>query len=613
LTAFGYSKDLTIKYKLNFMPESEKKKVNLPPTVTVKKFSELLGLPLNTVITELMKNGILATINEQIDFETASIIAQDLGYEVFEEIIEAGSAMTLEKLLEILKKEKESGEHLQPRPPVVTILGHVDHGKTTLLDTIRKTNIVAKEAGGITQHIRAYQVKKKGRLITFVDTPGHEAFSAMRERGVSIADIAVLVVAADDGVRPQTKEVIEYLLTKKIPAIVAINKIDKPEANLQKVKKDLADNGMLLEDWGGQILCSEISARQNIGIDNLLENILLVAEVEDFKAVGKKPAMGVVLESHLDPHKGPVAIVLIKTGTLKEGQDIIIGSAYGRVRKIEDFTGKKLLEAGPSAPVTVIGLNIAPNTNDILQTVIGKSSAKSKLEELRGLSKTQTGKMGDFTAQKIMKAIVDENVKKLNIILKADVQGSLEAVEQILSEIKSDEVAINYIATGVGSTTESEVRLAQVSGAIIYGFNVETTPVASRLAEFSKVEIKNYKIIYELVADIKNILIAMLPPETERTDLGKMKVLAIFKNGKKDMIVGGKVTVGKIVNGSLIEIMRGENIIGKGKLFNLQQNKVNVDEVKSDNECGITFEGETKIKEGDILISYKEEVKKKSL
>jgi translation initiation factor IF-2 len=595
------------------MPESEKKKVNLPPTVTVKKFSELLGLPLNTVITELMKNGILATINEQIDFETASIIAQDLGYEVFEEIIEAGSAMTLEKLLEILKKEKESGEHLQPRPPVVTILGHVDHGKTTLLDTIRKTNIVAKEAGGITQHIRAYQVKKKGRLITFVDTPGHEAFSAMRERGVSIADIAVLVVAADDGVRPQTKEVIEYLLTKKIPAIVAINKIDKPEANLQKVKKDLADNGMLLEDWGGQILCSEISARQNIGIDNLLENILLVAEVEDFKAVGKKPAMGVVLESHLDPHKGPVAIVLIKTGTLKEGQDIIIGSAYGRVRKIEDFTGKKLLEAGPSAPVTVIGLNIAPNTNDILQTVIGKSSAKSKLEELRGLSKTQTGKMGDFTAQKIMKAIVDENVKKLNIILKADVQGSLEAVEQILSEIKSDEVAINYIATGVGSTTESEVRLAQVSGAIIYGFNVETTPVASRLAEFSKVEIKNYKIIYELVADIKNILIAMLPPETERTDLGKMKVLAIFKNGKKDMIVGGKVTVGKIVNGSLIEIMRGENIIGKGKLFNLQQNKVNVDEVKSDNECGITFEGETKIKEGDILISYKEEVKKKSL
>lgn len=595
------------------MPEVEKKKVNIPPTITVKKFSELLGLPLNTVITELMKNGILATINEQIDFETASIIAQDLGYEVSEEVIEEGTAMTLEKLLEILKKEKESGEHLQPRPPVVTILGHVDHGKTTLLDTIRKTNVVAKEAGGITQHIRAYQVKKKGRLITFVDTPGHEAFSAMRERGVSIADIAVLVVAADDGVRPQTKEVIEYLLAKKIPTIVAINKIDKPEANVQRVKKDLADHGILLEDWGGQVLSSETSARQNLGIDSLLENILLVAEVEDFKAANKKPALGVVLESHLDPHKGPVAIVLIKTGTLKEGQDIIVGSAHGRVRKIEDFSGKKILEAGPSAPVAVIGLNTAPNTNDILQVVTGKSAAKSKLEELRGLSKTQAGKMGDFTAQKLFKTIADEKIKKLNIILKADVQGSLEAVEQILSEIKSDEVAVNYIATGVGNTTESEVRLAQASGAIIYGFNVETTPVARRLAESNKVEIKNYKIIYELVTDIKNRLIAMLPPEIERTDLGKMKVLAIFKTGKKDMIVGGKVTSGKIVNGTLIEVVRNDEVIGKGKLSNLQQNKVNVDEVASGNECGITFEGETKIKEGDILVSYKEEVKKKSL
>lgn len=594
------------------MPEIEKKKVNLPPTITVKKFSELLGLPLNTVITELMKNGILATINEQIDFETASIIAQDLGYEVSEEITEAGTSMTLEKLLEILKKEKESGEHLQPRPPVVTILGHVDHGKTTLLDTIRKTNVVAKEAGGITQHIRAYQVKKKGQLITFVDTPGHEAFSAMRERGVSIADIAVLVVAADDGVRPQTKEVIEYLLAKKIPTIVAINKIDKPEANIQRVKKDLADNGILLEDWGGQVLCSEISARQNIGIDSLLENILLVAEVEDFKAASKKPALGVVLESHLDPHKGPVAIILIKTGTLKEGQDIIVGSAHGRVRKIEDFTGKKIMEAGPSAPIALIGLNTAPNTNDILRVVAGKS-AKSKFEELRGLSKTQTGKIGTFTAQKLMKTIADEKIKKLNIILKADVQGSLEAVEQILAEIKSDEVAINYIATGVGNTTESEVRLAQTSGAIIYGFNVETTPVASRLAESSKVEIKNYKIIYKLVTDIKNKLVAMLPPEIERMDLGKMKVLAIFKTGKKDMIVGGQIISGKIVNSSLIEVVRDENIIGKGKLFNLQQNKVNVDEVASGNECGITFEGETKIKEGDILVSYKEETKKKSL
>ena len=593
------------------MAEPEKKIAKIPATITVKKFGELLALPLGTFIGELMKNGILATINEQIDFDTASIIAQDLGYTVEEELIEAGEAMTLEKLLEILKKEKESEDILQSRPPVVTILGHVDHGKTTLLDTIRKANVAAKESGGITQHISAYQVKRKGKLITFVDTPGHEAFSAMRERGVSIADIAVLVVAADDGVRPQTKEVIEYLLAKKIPTIVAINKIDKPGANVQRVRQELSEHGILVEEWGGQILSSEVSAKQNIGIDSLLENILLVAEVEDFKANYKRDALGVVLESHLDPQKGPVATVLIKTGVLKEGQDIIAGLTHGRARRIEDFTGKKMTEAGPSTPISLIGLNTAPNTNDILQVASGKSAAKTRLDELRGLSKT--GSFGELSAQKIFKAITDEKIKRINVILKADVQGSLEAIQQILGEIKSEEVAINYIATGVGNTTESEVRLAQTTGAVIFGFNVDTTPVAKRLAENKKVEIKNYKIIYELVEDIKNRLIAMLPLEIERTDLGKMNVLAIFKTGKKDMIVGGKVTTGKLAYGSLIEVIRGENIIGNGKLFNLQQNKVNVDEVTAGNECGVTFEGETKIKVDDILVSYREEVKKKTL
>lgn len=588
------------------------KKIKVPATITVKKFSELLNLPIGSVIAELMKNGILATINEQIDFDTASIIAGDLGFEAEEETI-VEKSMTLEKLLEILKKEKESGEILQSRPPVVTILGHVDHGKTTLLDTIRKANVAAGESGGITQHISAYQVKKKGQLITFVDTPGHEAFSAMRERGVSIADIAVLVVAADDGVRPQTKEVVEYLLSKKIPTIVAINKIDKPETNIQRVKKELGELGILLEDWGGQVLSSEISAKQNIGIDGLLENILLVAEVEDFRANQKRSAMGVVLESHLDPQKGPVATVLVKTGVLKEGQDIIAGSAHGRVRRIEDFTGKRIASAGPSSPISVIGLNATANSNDILQAVEGKSAIKAQLDELRGLSKSQTGKLGELSAQKIYKSIADEKIKKLNVILKSDVQGSLEAIQQILGEIKSDEVAVNYINTGVGSITESDVRLAQSSGAVVFGFNSVATPVAKRMAEAGKVEIKNYKIIYELVEDIKNRLIEMLPMEVERVDFGKMKVLAIFKTGKKDMIVGGRVMNGKIVNGSLIEAVRNDAIIGKGKLFNLQQNKINVDEVVENNECGITFEGETKIKEGDTLVSYKEETKKKTL
>lgn len=594
------------------MTEETSKKIIIPASVTVKRFGEILELPLGSVIAELMKNGILATINERIDFETASIIAQDLGYEVSEEATVADESMTLEKLTEIQKIEQETGENLQSRPPIVTILGHVDHGKTTLLDTIRKATVAKDESGGITQHISAYQVKKKGKSITFVDTPGHEAFSAMRERGVSIADIAVLVVSADDGVRPQTKEVIEYLLTKKIPTIVAINKIDKPEANIQRVKQELAENNLLVEDWGGQVLCSEISAKQNIGIDGLLENILLITEIEDFKSDFKRDALGVVLESHLDPQKGPVATILIKTGTLKEGQDIIAGSAYGRVRKIEDFSGKKLISAGPSTPISLIGLNATSNTNDILQVVSGKSLAR--LEALRSKSSGgQIGMTGELNAQKIYKTIADEKIKKLNVILKSDVQGSLEAIQQILSEINSNEVAINYISVGVGNVTESDVRMAQNSGSVIFAFNITATPVANRMAVSSKVEIKNYKIIYELVDDIKNRLTEMLPLSIERTDLGKLQVLALFKTGKKDMIVGGKVLSGKVTKGALIEVMRNDTIIGKGKLLNLQQNKVDVDEVKKNNECGITFDGETKIKEDDTLVFYTEEVKKKTL
>jgi translation initiation factor IF-2 len=593
------------------MAEDNPKKIILPSSVTVKKFSSLLNMSVSVIISELMKNGILATINEPIDFETASIIAQDLGYEVEEAAVVSENEMNLEKLIELLKKEKESGETLKKRPPIVTILGHVDHGKTTLLDTIRKTNVVAKESGGITQHINAYQVKKKGELITFIDTPGHEAFSAMRERGVSLADIAVLVVAADDGVRPQTKEVIQYLLEKKIPTVVAINKIDKPEANIQRVKQELADNGILLEDWGGQVLYAKISAKQNIGIDDLLENILLLTEVEDFKADYKRDALAVVLESHLDPQKGPVSTILVKTGTLKEGQDIIAGSAYGRVRRIEDFKGVKISEAPPSSPVSITGLHSSPASNDIVQVVSDRKAYKMKLGESKnafGLEKPES-----LTAQKIFKTIADDKVKKLNIILKADVQGSVEAIQQILAEIKSSDVAIDYVSFGVGNITESDVRLAGSSQAIVFGFNIDATPVAKRMADASGVEIKSYKIIYELVEDIKKRLIALLPREFERTDFGKMKVLAIFRTEKGEMIVGGKVTSGKIVNGSLIEAIRNDASIGKGALKNLQQNKVNVNEVAENNECGITFKGDAKIKEGDVLISYREEEKKKIL
>ncbi len=594
------------------MDQNEVKKiVKIPATVTVKKFSNILNIPVSQVITELLKNKILATINEEIDYETASIIAEDLGFTT-EELIETSDdqTMTLENLLEICKTEKESGKNLYPRPPIVTILGHVDHGKTTLLDTIRKASVAEKEAGGITQHISAYQAKKKGKLITFVDTPGHEAFSGMRERGVSIADIAVLVVAADDGVRPQTKEVIKYLKEKKIPTVVAINKVDKPEANIQRVKQELADNDILIEQWGGNYISAEVSAKQNIGIDELLESILLVSEVEDFKADEKRNALGVVLESHLDTNKGPVATVLIKTGILKVGQDVVVGKTYGRIRRIEDFVGKSLPFAGPSTPVSIMGLVDAPNTNDVLQVASGKTAARLKSKNIGDASSDQKER---FTSQNMMRKIEDEKIQKLNIILKSDVQGSLEAIEQILSAIVSDEVAVNYIEVGVGGITESDIKIAAPSKAIIFGFNTEPTTVAKRLAEASGVEIKTYKIIYELVAEVKRLLIEMLPPEIIRTDYGKMEVLAIFKTGKHDMIVGGKVIEGKIVKKSSLEIYHGEKMVGKGSLSNLQQNKVPADEVEKGNECGLVFEGDAKIKEGDIILSYTEEERKKTL
>lgn len=586
-------------------PSTEPIKVKIPSTVSVKRFAEILGLPVTRIITELIKNKILATINEEIDFDTASIIAQDLGFITEEDLETQGEgALTLERLIEICSQEKASGKTLSKRPPIVTILGHVDHGKTTLLDTIRKANVAAGEAGGITQAISAYQVKKRGEVITFIDTPGHEAFSGMRQRGVSIADIAILVVAADDGIRPQTKEVISYIKERKLPVIVAINKIDKPEAKPERVKQELSEHELLVEEWGGNIIACEISAKQNIGIDKLLENVLLLAEVEDFRADRDRDGLAVVLESHLDPQKGTVAVTLVKTGVLKVGQDITVGSAYGRIRHMEDWSGKSLTQALPSTPVTLFGLNTTPNTNDIVQVVSGKITARLKSREaLAGTASSGPKKIESES----------EDIKRLPIILKADVQGSIEAIEQILSTIHSDEVALEIIGISVGNITESDVKLAESAHALIVGFNTTPTPVAARLAEASHIEILTFNIIYKLVEAIKDRLAALLPPEIIRTDLGTLAVLAIFKTGKRDMIVGGRVTNGKIAKGALIDVRRDSEIIGTGKLDVLQQNKKPTDEVNTGNECGVTFEGSTKIAVGDTLLVYTEETKKRTL
>lgn len=586
------------------MSELEQKKtVIIPETISVKKLSDILHVPVAAVITELMKNGIIATINEEIDFDTASVIASDLGFETKPEEEELGGKITLENLSDILATERVSGEPLAERAPIVTILGHVDHGKTTLLDTIRKANVAAGEAGGITQRISAYQVKKHGKIITFIDTPGHEAFSGMRKRGISIADIAILVVSAEDGVRPQTKEVIEFIKEKKLPVIVAINKIDKPEAKPDRVKQELAEHGILFEDWGGDVICNYVSAKSNINIDKLLESILLVAEVEDFRADQKRDGLAVVLESNLDPQKGPVATVLVRTGTLKVGQDIIAGGAFGRIRRIEDFLGRSLTTAGPSLPATIFGFNTPPAVNDIVQVVSGKALARLKSQELSEKNASLLKIKGDE----------DESIKKLRIILKADVQGSVEALQQILTGVGNEEVILEEITSGVGAITESDVKLAESAGAMIFGFNVEPTAVAKRMAENAQVAIETFNIIYKLVESVKERMSALLPPEIVRTDFGRLSVLAVFKTGKRDMIVGGRVSEGKMIRGTLIEIKRGDEIIGKGAMGNLQQNKQNADEVNQGNECGVVFDGHTKIQVGDTLICYKEEEKRRSL
>jgi len=587
--------------------EEEIQSIKIPPTVTVKRFAEILDIPATELITELMKNGIMATINEEVDFDTAAIIAEDMGFTASEDLeIADDETITLEKLLDICEKEEKSDEKLENRPPIVTILGHVDHGKTTLLDSIRKASVASGESGGITQHISAYQTKKRGKYITFIDTPGHEAFAAMRERGVSIADIAVLVVAADDGVRPQTKEVIKYLTEKDIPTIVAINKIDKPNANSARVKQELAEHGIIIEEWGGKVMCNEISAKNNIGVTDILESILLLAEVENFRANSSRDGLAVVLESHKDPQKGPISTVVVKTGTLKVGQDVNVGKTYGRIRHMENHRGDSLDIAKPSAPVTIFGLLDTAQTNDIVQVARAKKSARIKSQEVASRL------AGD---KKNVKSITDnDGIPKLNIIIKADVEGSIEAIEQILGTIPQEKVAISYIDTGVGNITESDIRLGSSAATIVYGFNVSVSPVAKRMAEDDKITVSSYKVIYELVDDIKSRLLAMLPDEIERTDVGELEVLGVFFTEKDKMIIGGKVTKGMAQAKNIkIDVYRKENKIGTGILANLQHNKVDIDEVKKGQECGMTFTGETKIKIGDTLQMYTEILQEKIL
>lgn len=591
----------------------EKKKVKLPHVVTVRDFSVRLNLPVTSVIKELMKNGILASLNERIDYETAAIVAEDMGFEVekIEEEVDEEDFVG-DKVRELLGKEEKS--NLKPRPPVVVVMGHVDHGKTKLLDAIRKTHVMESEAGGITQHIGAYQATYKDRVLTFIDTPGHEAFTAMRSRGAKIADIAILVVAADDGVQPQTKEAIKIIEAAKIPFLVAINKIDKPEANVDKIKQELAALNLIPEDWGGKTICVPISAKQMTGIDVLLDMVILIADMEKEKIMANplRCALGTVIESHIDKGEGPVATVLVQAGTLSRNENLTIDNVlYGRVRAMKNFRGEFVDSASPGTPVKILGLKAAPQVGDILEV-------KNDLRECSRKIKAAYSDREQVTVKKSGGEEEDKK-KKLKIILKTDVLGSLEALLASFEKLEYPTVALEIVTHGLGNITEAEVLEAEAVGAKIFGFNVMTGPNVDDLARDKGVEIKRFKIIYDLIDEIKKGLEALLEMETIRTDLGKIKVLAIFRTEPASMIVGGKIEEGKIVLSAKtpgqvkIKVWRKENEVGEGILIGLQSAKSEIKEASAGQECGIKFKGKPIIQVGDVLDIYREEKRVRKL
>ncbi len=594
--------------------EQQKEPIKIPAQLTVKDLATRLDISVSEILKKLMENGIMANINNLIDYDTVFVISEELGVEVQpEELTMTNDLLTSKKLENILALESEDKDKLKKRPPVVTILGHVDHGKTTLLDTLRKAHVTEQEFGGITQHTSAYQVKKNGELITFIDTPGHEAFQGMRERGASLADIAILVVAADDGVKPQTKEVIAFLLENKIPTIVALNKVDKPEANIDKVKQELAEHNLLLEGYGGEIPFNAISAKQNTGLDELLKNILFLAEYYEFKANPERNALGIVLESNKEASKGSVATVLIKTGTLKIGQTVIIGDAISKIKKLENFAGKDIKEALPSTPVTIVGLSETPQSNDLLQVESDAKKVKRFAKEIAQEKGKMGGRIGKIGSKELIMTINETKKNCLSVILKTDVQGTLEAIKQIIDSIDSQEVNIDFVSEGVGAITENDVKMAQTSRAIIYGFNVNPNATANQSLTESKVKVKTFNVIYELIEDIKGEISELLDLEINKVELGRLKVLANFKNTKNLAVVGGKVMDGKLIKGEKIEVFRDKEFLGMGELVQLQHNKEDVSEVKSGLECGISFKGKVKILPNDQLVCFKEEEIKRKI
>jgi len=543
--------------------------------------------------------GVLVNINQVIDADVASLVASEFGYEV--------EKVSLERQ-DLLERKEDLPEELQPRPPVVTIMGHVDHGKTMLLDSIRKTNVMGGEAGGITQHIGAYDVQLENGHVVFIDTPGHEAFTAMRARGAQVTDIVVLVVAADDGVMPQTKEAIDHARAAKVPIVVAINKIDKPNANLEKVKKDLADYALVPEKWGGNTLFAEVSAKQKTGIKELLELILLQAEVLELRANPDKPSRGVIIEAKLDKGRGPVATLLVQEGTLKAGDVFIAGSHYGRVRAMLNDKGQKIEEARPSTPVEVVGFNDVPEAGEPFIVVSEERMAKQiSLYRQEKIREKELSKLSKVSLEELYDRIKKGEVKELNVIIKADVQGSIEAVKEALRKLSTDAVKVNILHDAVGGITETDVNLASASNAIIIGFNVRPGQKSQVLAEQEHVDVRTYSVIYDAIDDIKKALEGLLEPTYKEHVLGRAQVIQVFNIRKVGTVAGSLVLDGKVVRGSHARLLRDNIVIYDGRISSLRRFKDDMKDCSQGLECGIGIENFNDLKLGDIIESYEME------
>jgi translation initiation factor IF-2 len=574
------------------------KLIKIGDSVSIKELAEKMSKPAAEIIKKLLMLNIMATINQELDFETASLIAGDFGIEV-EKIIDKSSEEVL------LKEEEDKEEDLKARPPIVTIMGHVDHGKTSLLDAIRETNVIATEAGGITQHIGAYNVTIAGKRIAFLDTPGHEAFTAMRARGANVTDIAILVVAADDGVMPQTAEAINHAKAANVSIIVAINKIDKPGANPDKVKQELTEYGLLAEDWGGDTIMVPVSAKKKEGIDTLLEMILLSSEMLELKANPNKKAKGTVIEAQLDKGRGPIATILVQEGTLFVGDAFVVGHTSGRIRAMVDEKGKRLKKAGPSTPVEIIGLSEVPDAGDIFVVMEDEKDARQIAEKRKDKQKQEQQKSTmKVSLEDIFSQIQEGKMKELNIIVKADVQGSVEAIKQSLQKLSNEEVKVKTIHGGVGAISESDVMLASASSAIIIGFNVRPQPAAAELAEKDDVDIRLYRVIYNAIDDIEAAMKGMLEPEYKEVILGHAEIRTIFKVSNVGTIAGCMVKDGKVTRNSSVRLVRNGIVVHEGSLASLKRFKDDAKEVATGYECGLNLENYNNIEEGDIIESF---------